>query len=259
MDKYLKEKGINIHMIKLVLLRHGQSTWNKQNRFTGWTDVPLSPKGKKEARESGKILKKAGFVFDVVHESVLRRSIQTTDEVLKVLEQKPKRIRHWRLNERFYGSLQGHYKHKMARKYGEKQVLLWRRSLNVRPPAVNKKDKRWPGNYKTYKDVPRKQLPFTENLADTMNRVLPYWKKEIVPELKHGNSVLISAHGNSLRALVAYFDKIPKKDVPRLNIPTGVPLVYELDKNLKPSRHYYLGDKNKIKKSISKVEKQGKV
>lgn len=245
-------------MIKLVLLRHGESTWNKENKFTGWTDVPLSKKGKREAKQAGRILKRKGYDFDIVFESVLLRVIQTTNLVLKEMGINPEIKKSWRLNEKHYGALQGHNKKKMAEKVGEDQVYLWRRSYDVRPPALRKTDKRWPGHYKTYKNVPKKNLPVTECLKDTVDRVLPYWKKEIAPELKKGKKILISAHGNSLRALVKYLDNISDKEIPHLNIPTGIPLVYELDSKLKPIRHYYLGNKNRIKKAISKIEKQGK-
>jgi len=246
-------------MIKLVLIRHGESMWNKENKFTGWTDVPLSEKGKKEAKKAGKILKKEGYKFDTAFDSFLKRSHQTRKIVLKEmnLEKIPLK-KTWRLNERHYGALQGLNKAKTAKKYGEEQVYRWRRSYNIRPPALTRKDPRYPGNQSKYKDLPKKDLPLTECLKDTVKRVLPYWKKEIVPELKKGKKVVIFAHGNSLRALVKYLDKISDKDIPHLNIPTGIPLVYELDKNLNPKKHYYLGDPKEIKKAIGAVEKQGK-
>ncbi|MBD3248656.1 2,3-diphosphoglycerate-dependent phosphoglycerate mutase [Candidatus Woesearchaeota archaeon] len=247
-------------MIKLVLIRHGESKWNKANKFTGWTDVTLSEKGKKEAKEAGKILKKKGYEFDIAFDSFLKRSHQTRKIVLKVmgLEGKISVKKSWRLNERHYGALQGLNKAKTAERVGEKQVHLWRRGYGVRPPALDKDDKRWPGNQARYKDIPKKYLPLTESLKDTVKRVVPYWKKEIVPELKKGKKVVIFAHGNSLRALVKYLDKIPDKEIPHLNIPTGIPLVYELDEKLKPKKHYYLGDREKIKKAQKKVKKQGK-
>jgi 2,3-bisphosphoglycerate-dependent phosphoglycerate mutase len=246
-------------MIKLVLIRHGESTWNKVNKFTGWTDVPLSEKGRKEAKKAGKILGKKGYKFDIAFDSFLKRSHQTRKIVLKEmgLEKIPVK-KSWRLNERHYGALQGLNKAETARKYGEKQVYIWRRSYSIRPPALAEDDPRYPGKDPKYKGLPKKDLPLTECLKDTVKRVLPYWKKEIVPELKKEKKVVIFAHGNSLRALVKYLDKIPDKDIPHLNIPTGIPLVYELDKDLKPIKHYYLGDPEEIKKAIGAVEKQGK-
>ncbi len=247
-------------MIKLVLIRHGESTWNKANNFTGWTDVPLSEKGKKEAKQAGQILKKKGYTFDIAFDSFLKRSHQTRKLVLEEmgLYRKIPVNKSWRLNERHYGALQGLNKAKTAEKCGEKQVHLWRRGYDVRPPALDKKDKRWPGNQARYRDVPKKYLPLTESLKDTVKRVVPLWKENIVPLLKEGKRVVIFAHGNSLRALVKYLDKISDKNIPHLNIPTGIPLVYELDDKLRPIRHYYLGDKEKIKKAQEKVKKQGK-
>ena len=243
-------------MIKLVLLRHGESTWNKANKFTGWTDVGLSKKGIEEAKEAGKILKKRGYKFDLAYTSVLKRATKTLDLALKELGIKIPVKYSWRLNERHYGALQGLNKAKTSEKIGHEQVHIWRRSYDVRPPPLTKKDKRWPGNDPLYKDVPKKYLPFTECLKDTVNRVLPYWKKEIIPNLKKGKKIIISAHGNSLRALVKYLDKIPDKDISNLNIPTGIPLIYEFDSKLKPIKHYYLGDKKKINVAINKVKNQ---
>jgi len=246
-------------MIKLVLLRHGQSTWNKENCFTGWTDVPLTKLGVKEAKKAGKTLKKEGFIFDVVFTNVLKRAIDTTNIVLK--EMKSKKIpvyKSWRLNERHYGALQGLNKAEMAAKYGEGQVLKWRRSYDIRPPALDKKDKRYPIHDKLYKNLNKKYLPATESLKDTVKRVIPYWKEKIMPALKSGKKVLVSASGNSLRAMVKYIDKIPDDKIVSFNIPTGIPLVYELDNNLKPIRHYFLDDPKKIEKAIKEVEKQGK-
>lgn len=247
-------------MIKLVLLRHGESTWNKENRFTGWTDVDLSRKGVEEAHKAGKILKKKGFAFDIAFTSVLKRAIKTLWITMEEMDQMwiPV-INSWRLNERHYGALQGLNKEETARKHGEQQVKIWRRSYDIRPPALKKSDKRFPGHDPMYKNVPKKDIPTTECLKDTVNRFLPYWKKEIVPVLKKGKRVIIAAHGNSLRALVKYLDKIPDKDIVELNIPTGIPLIYELDENMKPLRHYYIGDKTMIKEAMEKVANQGKV
>ncbi|MBI2634355.1 2,3-diphosphoglycerate-dependent phosphoglycerate mutase [Candidatus Peregrinibacteria bacterium] len=217
-------------MIKLVLLRHGESLWNKENRFTGWTDVDLSEKGEQEAITAGRLLKKAGFVFDVVFTSVLKRAVRTMEIVLKEMGHSEIPVhKSWRLNERHYGALQGLNKAETALKYGDGQVHIWRRSYDVRPPALTKDDSRY-----------REGEPPVESLKDTVERFLPYWEEEIAPALQAGKRVLISAHGNSLRALVKYLDNISDEKIPELNIPTGVPLVYELDENLKPVRHYYL-------------------
>ncbi len=245
-------------MYKVVLLRHGESTWNKENRFTGWTDVGLSEKGVEEAKEAGRVLKESHFVFDVAFTSVLIRAIRTLDIVLKELKLKIPIKKSWRLNERHYGALQGLNKKETAEKYGEEQVHLWRRSYDVQPPALDKKDKRYPGNDPVYKDLDENEIPATESLKDTVKRFLPYWHEEIAPEIKKGKKVLISAHGNSLRSLVKYLDKIPNKEIPDLNIPTGIPLVYELDQNLKPIKHYYLGDPEKIREATESVKKQDK-
>jgi 2,3-bisphosphoglycerate-dependent phosphoglycerate mutase len=247
-------------MIKLVLLRHGESTWNKENRFTGWTDVDLSAKGLKEAHKAGQVLKANKFVFDVAYTSVLKRAIKTLWIALEEMDQMyiPV-VNSWKLNERHYGALQGLNKEETAKKHGEEQVKIWRRSYDICPPGLKKSDKRYPGNDPRYKDVPKKNLPTSECLKDTVERFLPYWKKEIAPQLQKGKHVIIAAHGNSLRALVKYLDKIPSKDIVELNIPTGIPLVYELDKNLKPIRHYFLGDKAMIKAAMAKVANQGKV
>lgn len=245
-------------MIKLVLLRHGQSVWNQENKFTGWTDVDLSGLGIEEAHEAGRILKKQGFEFDLAFVSVLKRAIRTLDIVLEELGQPDlPRKSSWRLNEKHYGVLQGFNKAEMAEKVGEEKVHLWRRAYDVRPPALEENDSRHPANDPLYKNVPRADIPATECLKDTVERFLPYWHEEIVPELKAGKRVLISAHGNSLRALVKYLDNIPDEEIVDLNIPTGVPLVYELDDNLIPLRHYYLGDPEKIQAEIDKVKAQG--
>ena len=246
-------------MIKLVLLRHGQSTWNKENRFTGWTDVPLTKRGINEAKKAGKTLKENGFSFDVVFTSFHKRAWDTTDICLKEmgLNNVPE-IKAWELNERHYGALQGLNKSEMAGKYGERQVHIWRRSYDISPPALDKKDKRWPGNDPLYKNIPKDKLPLTECLKDTVERVVPYWKKNIVPFLRKNKKVLISAHGNSIRALVKYLDDVPESEIVSFNIPTGIPLVYKLDKNLKPIKHYFLGNKKEIEKAIKIIEQQGK-
>lgn len=246
-------------MIKIVLLRHGESTWNKENRFTGWTDVPLSAKGKKEAKQAGKVLKKEGFSFDIAFDSVLKRSNQTREIVLKTMKIKVPVIEAWQLNERHYGALQGLNKAETAAKYGEAQVLKWRRSYDIRPPALEKTDKKYPGNDPKYKNISKKNLPTAECLKDTVKRVLPYWKKEIAPRLKKGKKVIIFAHGNSLRALVKHLSNISDRDIIDLNIPTGIPLVYELNKNLKPIRSYYLASPQELKKRMESVKNQGKV
>lgn len=245
--------------IKLVLLRHGESIWNKENLFTGWTDVDLSEKGLQEAKESGQTLKKEGFVFDVAFTSVLKRAIRTLWIVLDEMDLMWIPVyRSWRLNERHYGALQGLNKAEMAQKYGDEQVLIWRRSYDVQPPALDKSDKRWPGHDPRYKELAQKDIPATECLKDTVARFLPFWHSDIAPTIKSGKKVLIAAHGNSLRALVKYLDNIPDDEILKLNIPTGIPLVYELSPDLKPIKHYYLGDPEKIKKAIGEVAGQGK-
>ena len=246
-------------MQKLVLLRHGESTWNKSNRFTGWTDVPLTEKGIGEAKESGQVLKKEGYTFDVVFTNVLKRATETTRIVLEEMNLIGMPVHEsWRLNERHYGALQGLNKAEMAAKFGEEQVLKWRRSYNIRPPALKKDDERYPGNDPRYKELDEKDLPLTESLKDTIARVLPYWKNAIVPELKAGKKVLVSASGNSLRALVKIIEDIPNGEIVHFNIPTGVPLVYELDKNFKAIKHYFLGDPEEIRKKMEAVAAQGK-
>ncbi len=244
---------------KLVLLRHGESVWNKENRFTGWTDVDLSEKGMAEAKEAGRVLKQEGFTFDVAFTSVLKRAIRTlwlaTDEMdllwIPV-------YRSWRLNERHYGALQGLNKSEMAAKYGEEQVLVWRRSYDTFPPALDPNDERAPSKDRRYADLKKEETPLTEHLKATVERFLPYWQGTIAPAIKSGKRVLIAAHGNSLRALVKHLDNIPEKEIVELNIPTGIPLVYELDDNLKPIKHYYLGDQEKIKAAMATVANQGK-
>ena len=246
-------------MTKLVLLRHGESLWNKENRFGGWTDTDLSEKGIAEAKKAGQILKEQGYTFDVAFTSVLKRAIRTLWIVLDVMDLMWIPVfRSWRLNERHYGALQGLNKSDTAAKFGEEQVLIWRRSYDVQPPGVDRRDERYPGNDPKYRDLDAKDLPLTESLKDTSNRVLPYWHEVIVPVIEEGKRVLISAHGNSLRALVKYLDNICDQDILSLNIPTGIPLVYELDKNLKPKQSYYLGDPKEVKEAMETVARQGK-
>ncbi|MCK9573656.1 MAG: 2,3-diphosphoglycerate-dependent phosphoglycerate mutase [Candidatus Omnitrophica bacterium] len=246
-------------MIKLVLLRHGESIWNLENRFTGWTDVGLSEKGTREAHLAAEWLKKEGFIFDVAYTSVLKRAIKTLWITLEDMDLMwiPV-VNSWRLNERHYGSLQGLNKIEMVEKFGEKQVLIWRRSYDVQPPALAKDDSRFPGNDPRYKDLKKEELPLTECLKDTVNRFLPYWHNVIAQSIKEGKRVIITAHGNSLRALVKYLDNVSDNEIVSLNIPTGIPLVYELDSNLKPIKHYYLGDPEVIKKAVESVVKQTK-
>lgn len=246
-------------MIKLVLLRHGESTWNEENRFTGWTDVDLSTKGLQEAKKAGALLKEGGFIFDLAFTSVLKRAIRTLWIVQDEMDLMwiPVRLS-WRLNERHYGALQGLNKSETAAKYGDEQVLIWRRSYDVPPPVLKKSDERYPGNDPRYKELDARHLPLSESLKDTVARCLPYWQESIAPELKAGKRVLIAAHGNSLRALVKYLDGISDKDIVGMNIPTGIPLVYELDVELKPVKHYYLGDQEEIKRAVQKVAAQGR-
>lgn len=228
-------------MIKLVLVRHGQSMWNLENRFTGWTDVELSEQGIKEAKEAGKVLKEKGFSFDVAYTSVLKRANDTLGYILEELgEQDIPVKKSWRLNERHYGALQGLNKDETREKYGEEQVLLWRRSTDVRPPALSKDDERYPGNDSKYSELKEEELPITENLIDTIERVMVYWNSDIVKDLKAGKKVIIAAHGNSLRGLIKYLDNMTDEEVIKLELQTGNPICYELDDNLKPIKHYYL-------------------
>lgn len=245
-------------MIKLVLLRHGESTWNRENRFTGWTDVPLTELGIEEAKKAGKLLKENGFAFDIAFTSVLKRATDTTDIVLNAMKLKIPVEYSWRLNERHYGALQGLNKAEMAAKYGEEQVLKWRRSYDIRPPALKKTDKRWSKHDPKYKDLEEKYLPLAESLKDTVQRVVPYWNEKIAPVLKNGKKVLVSASGNSLRAMVKHIDSVPDDEIVGFNIPTGIPLVYELDDNLKPIKHYFLGNPKEIEAKINAVAAQGK-
>ncbi|MFH1045513.1 MAG: 2,3-diphosphoglycerate-dependent phosphoglycerate mutase [Candidatus Omnitrophota bacterium] len=244
---------------KLVLLRHGESTWNKENRFTGWTDVDLSEKGIQEAHEAGQVLKAHNYAFDLAFTSVLKRAIRTLWITLDEMDLMWIPVyRSWRLNERHYGSLQGLNKAEMAEKFGEEQVLIWRRSYDVPPPSLEKNDPRNPQRDPRYHELDQKDIPLTECLKDTVKRFLPYWQETIAPTVKAGKKVLIAAHGNSLRALVKYLDNISDAEIMQLNIPTGIPLIYELDSNLKPLAHYYLGDEAKIKQAVASVANQGK-
>ena len=247
-------------MKKLVLLRHGESEWNKQNRFTGWTDVDLSVQGVIEAEEAGNILKENNYTFDIAYTSLLKRGIRTLWIVLDKMDLMWIPVfRSWRLNERHYGALQGLYKSKLAAKLGEEQILIWRRSYDTPPPALNTSDPRYPGNDKRYKDLESKDIPLTECLKDTVERFLPYWQDTIAPTIRSGKNVIISAHGNSLRALVKYLDNMSEDEIVKLDIPTGIPLIYELDDDLKPIQHYYLGDPEAVKKATEAVANQGKV
>ncbi len=246
-------------MPKIVLLRHGESTWNKENRFTGWTDVDLSEKGIGEAHAAGKTLKAEGFDFDIAFTSVLKRAIRTLWISLEELDRMWIPVHNsWRLNERHYGALQGLNKSEMAAQYGEDQVLVWRRSYDIRPPALEKSDPRYPGSDPRYQGMAAQDIPLTECLKDTVARFLPYWHETIAPAVNAGKRVIIAAHGNSLRALVKYLDNVSEADIVSLNIPTGIPLVYELDKDLKPLKHYYLGDPQEIAKAMASVANQGK-
>lgn len=246
-------------MHKVVLLRHGESLWNKENLFTGWTDVDLSQKGNEEAHEAGRVMKAEGYEFDVAYTSVLKRAIRTLWITLDEMDLMwiPV-VRDWRLNERHYGALQGLNKAQTAAKYGEAQVLLWRRSYDTRPPALEESDPRYPGGDPRYRNLSKQQLPLTECLKDTVARFLPCWHEAIAPVISSGKRVLIAAHGNSLRALVKFLDNIPDAEIVALNIPTGIPLVYELDENLKPLRHYYLGDQERVRAAMEAVASQGK-
>jgi 2,3-bisphosphoglycerate-dependent phosphoglycerate mutase len=245
--------------MKLVLLRHGQSTWNLENRFTGWTDVGLTEQGVAEAHQAGTLLREGGYVFDVAFTSVLRRAIQTLWIALEEMNLEWIPVTNaWQLNERHYGALQGLNKAETAQKFGEAQVKVWRRSYDVPPPALELTDERHPKFDPRYASLTSKQLPATESLKITLERVLPYWHSTLAPTIKSGKRVLIAAHGNSLRAMVKYFDNISDAEIPELNIPTGIPLVYELDNNLKPIKHYYLGDADAVAKAEAAVANQGK-
>ncbi len=246
-------------MLKLVLLRHGQSTWNQSNRFTGWKDVDLSEQGVGEARSAGEILRDEGYTFDVAHTSLLKRAIKTLWITLEQLDLAWIPVkRHWKLNERHYGALQGLNKAQTTAKHGADQVLIWRRSYDIPPPALTPDDERNHARDRRYADLGVDELPLTECLKDTVERFLPYWHEEIVPDIKAGKRVLIAAHGNSLRALVMYLDGISEDEITGLNIPTGVPLVYELDEDLRPIKHYYLGDPEAIAAAAKAVADQAK-
>jgi len=244
-------------MKSIVLLRHGESVWNSENRFTGWTDVDLSEKGLEEAREAGRLIKEAGYEFDLAFCSVLKRAIRTLWIVLEELDRMwiPQELS-WRLNERHYGALQGLNKAEMARKFGDEQILAWRRSYDVPPPALELTDPRIPANDPRYRDVPPAQLPLTECLKDTVARFMPYWTERIAPQVAAGKRVIVAAHGNTIRALVKYLDEVSDKDIVALNIPTGIPLVYELRDDLRPIRSFYLGDQEKARQAAAAVAAQ---
>ncbi len=246
-------------MHKLVLIRHGESEWNKENRFTGWKDVDLSEKGREEARSAGELLRAQGFEFDLAYTSVLKRAIRTLNSILEEMDTLwlPV-IKNWRLNERHYGNLQGLNKAETAAKYGDEQVHIWRRSYDIPPPPMDASDQRNPRNDRRYNDLSDAEIPLTECLKDTVLRFLPYWENEIAPKVRDGKRLIIAAHGNSLRALVKYLDGIADQEIVKINIPTGVPLVYELDAQLKPIKSYYLGDAEAIRKAQEAVANQGK-
>lgn len=246
-------------MYKIVLLRHGESTWNQENRFTGWTDVDLSAKGLEDAKSAGEVLKAEGYTFDVAYTSVLTRAIRTlwiTLDELNLLWLPT--IKSWRLNERHYGALQGLNKSETAEKYGEEKVHEWRRSYTTQPPLIDQSDERYPGNDPRYAGVDASDIPCGEALVDTVKRVLPFWEDVIVKDMQAGKRIIVAAHGNSIRALVKHFDNLSEEEIAEVNIPTGVPLVYEFDENLKATAHYYLGDQEKIAQSIQGVANQGK-
>jgi len=246
-------------MFRLVLLRHGESTWNKENRFTGWTDVDLTDKGREEAREAGRLMKGGNFDFDMTYTSVLKRALRTLSIALDEMDRLWLPVeKSWRLNERHYGALQGLNKAETAARHGEDQVKIWRRSYDIPPPPLDPNDERHPARDRRYANVPKQDLPLTESLKDTVARFLPYWHATIAPAIKSGQRVLIAAHGNSLRALVKYLDNVSDRDIVELNIPTGIPLVYELDDNLKAVRNYYLGDQEAAAKKAAAVANQGR-
>jgi len=246
-------------MYKIVLVRHGESEWNKSNLFTGWTDVDLTEKGVAEAEEGGRLLSEGGYEFDLAFTSVLTRAVRTLDIVLYKMGLSWIPVeKHWRLNERHYGSLQGYNKAQMAEKEGEEKVHQWRRSYDVPPPPLSDDDERFPGKDRRYHDVPKSELPRTESLKDTVARFLPYWRVAIAPAIVSGKRIVIAAHGNSLRALVKYLDDMSDEAITKLNIPTGIPLVYELDENLAPIKSYYLGDPEAAEKAAQAVANQAK-
>jgi 2,3-bisphosphoglycerate-dependent phosphoglycerate mutase len=246
-------------MYKLVLIRHGESTWNLENRFTGWTDVELTPTGVEQARNAGRLLKAEGYEFDVCYTSVLKRAIHTLWLTLEEMERTwlPV-VKNWRLNERHYGGLQGLDKAETAKEYGDAQVLVWRRSYDTPPPALEANDPRGQRQDVRYAKLDAEQIPLTECLKDTVERVMPFWNEAMAPAIKAGKRIVVAAHGNSIRALVKYLDNISDDDIVGLNIPNGIPLVYELDENLKPMRHYYLGDAEAAAKAAAAVASQGK-
>lgn len=247
-------------MYKLVLVRHGESEWNKSNLFTGWTDVDLSEKGVEEAKAAGKLLKEANLVFDVAYTSYLKRAIKTLDYILDAMNLLwIPTYKTWQLNERHYGALQGFSKLATAQKYGEEQVKLWRRSYDVLPPALTKDDERYPRHEDKYRDVPDQLIPLAESLKETVVRVEDYWEKEIAPQIKMGKHVIISAHGNSLRALIKYLDNLSKEEIIDLNIPTGIPIVYTLDEQLRPTQRYYLGSEQHIEHKLEQVAHPDKI
>jgi len=246
-------------MSKLVLLRHGESTWNKENRFTGWTDVDLTDRGREEATEAGRLLKDGGYAFDLAYTSVLKRAIRTLTIALDGLDLLWIPVeKDWRLNERHYGALQGLNKAETTAKHGEAQVKIWRRSYDIPPPPLERDDPRHPSRDPRYASLSAGQLPLTESLKDTVARFLPYWHSTIAPSIQSGKRVVVAAHGNSLRALVKYLDDVPESEIVELNIPTGIPLVYELDPQLKPLRHYYLGDPAAAAAAAARVANQAK-
>lgn len=246
-------------MMKLVLVRHGESEWNKLNLFTGWTDVDLSEKGHEEAKQGGKILKEEGYDFDVAYTSYLKRAIHTLNHILDEMDRNWIPVNKcWQLNERHYGALQGLNKAETAEKYGEEQVKIWRRSFDVTPPALEESDERAPQNQEMFRNVDRKNLPLTESLEITIERVVPFFNEVIKPDMQAGKKVIIAAHGNSLRALVKYFEDMTPEEILGVNIPTGVPLVYEFDDNFKVINHYYLGDQEALKAKMEAVANQGK-
>ena len=247
-------------MHRIVLLRHGESSWNKENRFTGWTDVDLSDKGIQEAHRAGQLLREGGFAFDVAYTSVLKRAIRTLWIALEEMDSMWIPVHNsWRLNERHYGALQGLNKAETAKKYGEEQVHVWRRSYAIQPPSLDKNDPRYPGKDPRYRSLAEKDIPLTECLKDTVDRFLPYWHEVIAPAIRSGKRVIIAAHGNSLRALVKYLDKISDDAIVEMNIPTGIPLVYDLDDDLKPLKRGYLGDETAVLEAMQAVANQGKV
>ena len=246
-------------MYKLVLIRHGESVWNKENRFTGWTDVDLSERGRNEAHKGGQLLREGGYTFDVAYTSVLKRAIRTLWIVLDEMDLMWIPVhRAWQLNERHYGALQGLNKAETAQKFGEEQVLIWRRAYATPPPELTTDDERYPGHDRRYASLSQAETPLTESLKDTVARMMPYWQSTLAPAVLSGQRVLVAAHGNSLRALVKHLDEISDDEIVGLNIPTGVPLVYELDAKLKPITHYYLGDPEEVAKAAAAVAAQGK-